>query len=197
METRKETDKMLKKAGRLISLFLFVICVFAACGSEEILLEYDIMDSADLSGAENEENSLTLQEENKTVFVHVCGAVVAPGVYELPDGSRVCDAVEAAGGFDEIADTESVNLVELLEDSEQIRIAYIGENEAEDSGLIDINQADVSLLCEIPGIGESRAEAIVSYREEYGKFTEPEELMQVPGIKEGLFAKMLPYIECK
>ncbi len=187
---------MIKKASRLFGLMLCVVCIFSACGKEEILLEYESSPYTAYSDIEGSGIS-EAEDEKITVYIHVCGAVENPGVYELPEGSRIYDAVEAAGGFDETADSESVNLVEPLKDGEQIRIPYIGENQTEDSGLININQADVSLLCEIPGIGESRAEAIIAYREEYGKFGSAEELMQVPGIKEGLLAKMLPYIECK
>lgn len=195
METRKETDIMIKKASRLISLILCIICILSACGREEILLEYKETQSEEL--LVDEETIVAGKMDVTTIYIHVCGAVEMPGVYELPEGSRIYDAVEAAGGLSQTADSESVNLVEPLKDGEQIRIAYIGENQAEDSGLININQADVSLLCEIPGVGESRAEAIIAYREEHGKFENAEELMQIPGIKEGLFAKILPYIECK
>lgn len=183
---------MLIKTGRFICLSLCAIFIFSACGREEVLLDYE---GAQYSETSEEEASGVTSEIS--VYIHVCGAVEVPGVYELPEGSRICDAVEAAGGFSQTADTESVNLVELLKDGEQIRIAHVGENQTEDSGLININQADVSLLCEIPGIGESRAEAIIAYREENGKFEHAEELMKIPGIKEGLFAKILPYIECK
>ena len=196
MVTREETDIMRKKAALLIGLLFMAICLTGACSKEELLLELEHEGEecvSEASGADLPEGVA----ESSVFYVHVCGAVMCPGVYELPEGSRIYDAVNAAGGFDDGADREGVNLVKPLDDGEQIRIPYIGEAETEDSGLIDINQADVSLLCEIPGIGESRAEAIVAYREENGRFSKPEELMQIPGIKQGLFAKIQPYIECK
>ncbi len=188
---------MIKKIGKLLGLFLLITLVFSAC-SEEYLLPERGDDSEWLT----EEDAETLTEVEETVseslYVHICGAVLTPGVYELPYGSRIYDALDMAGGFDEQADRDSVNLVELLTDGQQVRIPYIGEGDVQTgSGLIDINQADVSLLCEIPGIGESRARAILDYREEHGGFGCVEELMQVPGIKEGLFARISPYVECR
>ncbi len=133
------------------------------------------------------------------VWVYVCGAVQSPGVYQLSAEDRICDAVDAAGGFSEDADQCAVNLAELLTDGSQIYIPQIGEsaavgsNEAGEAhlpGLVNINTATKSQLMELPGIGAAKAEAILSYRESVGRFSCIEDIMQVSGIKEASFAQI-------
>lgn len=133
----------------------------------------------------------------RLIYVHVCGAVASPGVVELREGSRAQAAVEAAGGFAEDADVSFVNLAAPVEDGEQLYIPTkeeaaekrVSEKE-EESGLIDLNTADKELLCTLPGIGASRADDIIAYRQKTGGFADPEELMQVPGIKEATYEKL-------
>ncbi len=185
-----------------------VALLFTACSEDTLLLNENgglqLEENAEAeSGNALESGNGTLADAvpdsvGITLFVHVCGAVEEPGVYELPAGSRIYNAVVTAGGFDIEADREAVNLVEEIADGEQIRIPFIGEQSFyAGGGLIDINSADVEDLCEIPGIGESRAGAILAYREEHGNFQSPEDLMKVPGIKEGIYARISPYIECR
>ena len=193
---------MNRKSCRTVVLIFFMVLVLSACTKEELLIdEIQFVTEDDVSennfdgtsGVDNPE-----MDTAEVLFVHICGAVSSPGVYSLPLGSRINDAVMLAGGFDSEADCEAVNLVELLEDGQQIRIPFIGEeNYNIGTGLIDINSADKDMLCQIPGIGESRAEAIIKYRESIGGFQSPEELMQVPGIKEGIYARVSSYIECR
>jgi len=145
--------------------------------------------------------------------------VCDPGVYLLMEGSRVWDAVEAAGGLTKEAQPSAVNLAFCLADGSKVTIPsaseaeegtfdwyVVGEGEltesraqvemdaVTDSGRVDINRADVKALMTIPGIGQARAEAIVSYRERQGDFQTIEEIMNVTGIKEGLFASIRDYI---
>lgn len=151
-----------------------------------------------LSATETEEPDGA--KEEKTCLVYVCGAVVSPGVYELDDGSRIYEAVELAGGFMEEAAEDALNLAESVTDGQMIRIPTEEEQEAvgrqgaeADSaadGKLDLNRADVAALMELPGIGQSKAEAIVGYREEHGPFFQAEDLMKVEGIKEGVFNKI-------
>ena len=151
-----------------------------------------------LSATETEEPDGA--KEEKTCLVYVCGAVVAPGVYELDDGSRIYEAVELVGGFMEEAAEDALNLAESVTDGQMIRIPTEEEQEAvgrqgaeADSaadGKLDLNRADVAALMELPGIGQSKAEAIVGYREEHGSFSRTEDLMKVEGIKEGVFNKI-------
>ena len=138
-------------------------------------------------------------EKSVPVTVHICGAVVNPGVYELPPGSRIVDAVDKAGGLSEDADASYVNLAAVPNDGEQIFIPTIEEavimkqthqEMGMSSGKVNINTADKTLLCTLPGIGDTRAAEIIAYRQEHGNFSAIEDIMQVSGIKEGSFQKI-------
>ena len=141
----------------------------------------------------------TMSEETVpvTIYVHICGEVAKPGVYQLTEGSRIVDAVTAAGGFTEYAAEEAVNLAEIVTDGMQIVIPDREEADAaakelaeKMAGLVDLNTATKEQLMELPGIGASKAEDIVRYREESGGFHSIEEIMNVPGIKEAGFQKI-------
>lgn len=142
------------------------------------------------------------RESTGTIYVHVCGAVVREGVYPLAAGSRYQDAVNAAGGFTAQADTRYLNLAAPLSDGQQILVYTLEEtellSEAEKEladGLVDINKADLQTLMTLSGIGQTRAEAIVKYREESGPFQSIEDIMNVPGIKESVFQKIKDQIK--
>ena len=128
--------------------------------------------------------------------VYVSGAVRKPGIYRYQGTARVCDAIEAVGGLKENAASGSLNLARTLEDGEQIcvltdREAARAETKARDSGgKVNINTATEAELMTLPGIGEAKAALIVGYREEHGKFSKIEDLMQISGIKEGIFQKI-------
>ena len=153
----------------------------------------------DLSAVESAESS-----DDGLIYVYICGEVETPGVYALPEGSRICDAVDAAGGMtDDAADTY-LNLAEVLSDGEKIEVpdktkaeeleaAQIEEAlEAAkaESSLVNINTATEEELMTLSGIGESKAAAIVAYREENGYFDSIEGIMEISGIKEGVFNKI-------
>lgn len=133
------------------------------------------------------------------IVVDICGAVVRPGVYELEEGMRVCDAVEAAGGLLEDADQASLNQAAVLQDAEKICV-YTREEAAQGisgqtsgnggSGKVNINTADTAQLCTLSGIGASRAADIIAYREANGGFQSIEDIMNVSGIKEATFQKI-------
>ncbi len=150
-----------------------------------------------------EESASVLEQEVSTeasrIFVHVCGAVNAPGVYELAAGSRYQDAVQAAGGFAENAEETFLNLASVLTDGEQLVVPTVEEAASREASReqaeaaddrVDINLAGREELMTLPGIGEVRAEAILQYREENGPFSSAEELMNVPGIKESTFGQI-------
>lgn len=131
------------------------------------------------------------------ICVHVCGAVMEPGVYALSADARVGDAIEAAGGFSPGADRNWLNLAEPLSDGVQIRVPTLEEGEALAaseaaalSALVNINTAGVEELMTLPGIGEARARAIIAYREANGDFEEITDIMRVSGIKDGAFKKI-------
>ena len=145
-------------------------------------------------------------ETEKSVLVHVAGAVAVEGVYELPEGSRVQDAVEAAGGWLPQADLTSLNLAAVVQDGTKVYIPTVGEAPAASGAaasggtgavgevLININTASVEELDALPGVGESTAQAIVDDREQLGPFASPEDLMRVSGIGEKKFAKLQEHI---
>lgn len=143
--------------------------------------------------------------------VYVCGAVNNPGVVTLKPGSRVEDALEAAGGFSKEADRNYVNLADWVADGQQIRFptkeeaeklsvnaGEAGQSPAKaDSGVVNINTADESVLCTLPGIGEARAQDIITYREKNGRFETEEDIMKVSGIKTAVYEKIRDKITVK
>ena len=176
-------------------------------GSEEQERETDTAAVREAAGAD---------EEKRTFFVHVTGAVKHPGVYELEEGSRIIDAAEAAGGFTPDADLVLVN--QAAEITDGMQIYFPTESEAADcetdsggfvtdtadvrfvsggSGgqpdgteKININTADEDALMTLNGIGKAKAEAIIAYREEHGGFRSIEEIREVNGIKDSVFERI-------
>lgn len=131
------------------------------------------------------------------LIVHVAGAVVDPGVHELPAGSRVDDAITAAGGLTLEADGGRINLAAPVSDGERIYVPKVGEDAppvavgsspggagAAAGGVVDLNQADVAALDGLPGIGPATATAIIEHRDRIGRFTSVEQLLDVRGIGE-------------
>ena len=189
-------------------LFLIIFCSLfcVACGGNGLA----ISDPSELFPDENAElNKVSNDAADASSFdagnaegesikdgcVYICGAVEKPGIYEFSKGTRLYELIEEAGGLDEEADADAINLAMEVSDAMQIRIPYIGEKAYEsDEELIDINSADVSRLCSIPGIGESRANAIIDYREKNGGFKDVEELKNISGIKDATFNKIKPYV---
>lgn len=138
-----------------------------------------------------------------TIMVHVGGAVVAPGLYELPERSRVNDAIVAAGGMDERAASDALNLARAVADGEQIIVPTIEEQQAQAAadpasptamGKVNINTADAELLDTLPGVGESTAEKIIADRERNGPFSSPEDLKRVSGIGDKKFEELADLI---
>ncbi|MCM1184070.1 MAG: ComEA family DNA-binding protein [Roseburia sp.] len=147
--------------------------------------------------------------ESAEVYVHICGAVNVPGVYAVPADSRLFEVVALAGGLAAEADETSLNLAHTVADGQQIVVltreetaalaerglypaetADVASGGAQGSGLVNINTASVAELTAISGIGESRAQAIVAYREQNGGFRTIEDIKRVDGIKDGLFSKI-------
>jgi len=137
--------------------------------------------------------------------VYVTGAVQTPQArLSLPVGSRVEDAIEAAGGVLENADLDQVNMAQRLQDGDQIFVPTVrpeGETEEETTlptpnapRVININEATVEELDTLPGVGPSTAQAIIDYRTENGPFQSIEDLLNVPGIGEGTMDNIRPYV---
>lgn len=247
MKNRKKYTDKIRQAG-LLSALLLMLC---GCTKKEELLLMST-DTAEVSegqsaltedaGQAAEGDSAPVEspsaseafqagaaaEQGGVIYVHVCGAVVNPGVYELETGSRVYEAVGQAGGFEENADQNYVNQAQVLEDGVMLviptkeetaafqdgetisaqgtaregaeeRIGIVGGTPQDgqtgaqtgsSGGQININTASEAQLCEIPGVGAARAAAIAAYRDAHGAFGKPEDIMNVSGIKEGMYEKI-------
>lgn len=209
---------MTKKSKVRISILAVIVCMLFGCekkksacpeekmaGTEVIDLTEEAVFPAEEENAVKEEASArntqqaTAEEaerkEQVGIIVHICGAVVRPGVYELTEGSRVYQAVEQAGGFTEEADKDYLNQADILSDGlqlyvptkEEAKMLPVKENS---NGAVNINTASEEMLDALPGIGIGKAKSIVAYRQKNGKFQTIEDIMKVEGIKEGLFAKI-------
>ncbi|AIS64017.1 helix-hairpin-helix domain-containing protein [Listeria ivanovii] len=147
--------------------------------------------------------------EAKYVYIDIKGAVRSPGVYKLPLDARVQDVVKTAGGLTEEAESSKLNLAEKLKDEMSIYVYKKGEQGSETSTSrseqagekteekININTASTSNLQTVPGIGESKATAIIEYREKEGLFQTIEDLQNVTGIGEKTIEKLKEYLDVK
>ncbi len=201
-----------RKAITIIILYLSAF-MLAGCGRDrgELILAAQGQAQAEETGNQTEEAETAPETEAASeaawVTVHVCGAVEAPGVYELAEGSRVWEAVEAAGGVLEAGAADYLNMAAAVEDGGKVVVPFLEDVEEqpfgasagtgtqeESGGLVDLNTAGLEELMTLPGIGEAKARAVIEYREQAGRFSSVEEIMHVPGIKEGAFAKIKAYI---
>ena len=126
--------------------------------------------------------------------VYVSGAVMLPGVYELPAGSRVNDAIQAAGGFAVGAEQSNINLATPLEDGQQIDVPGIVNPSHVNAGRVNINTATVEELDALPGIGPTTAQEIVDYRLQNGDFVYIQDIQKVPGIGPATYDGIKDYI---
>lgn len=215
-------------------ILCMLMCVCQGCSDEEVMEiiseEADKEENADDSIeeasdalADNTEKTENIETNDSQSFVvYVAGYVNNPGVYELSAGSRVIDAIDAAGGYSKEAYDNYLNLASLIADGQMIYVPSEEEVESgsiergvasgadgsgvggvtggngggnggnsSDSGtLVNINQASKEELMTLPGIGESKADKIIAYREENGRFSTPEGIMEISGIKDGLYNKI-------
>ena len=196
-------------------MILCFCTVFSGCRKQDrdFILEKEGEEAVSeeaLSQEEKPEISKTpsVTEMPEEIFVDVCGAVAYPGVYALEAGSRVFQAIEAAGGFLPAAAGNCINQAQGMGDGQQIYVPTKEEAEGlgwkpegqnqgtaseeakPDQERINLNTADLAALQTLSGIGEAKAQAILAYREEHGGFSSVEDLMNVPGIKEGTFLKI-------
>lgn len=192
-----------KKRIGCILLASLPLLVFLACGVAGERVELADLQTTE-AGYKNVENTVegeayseTREDTPATVYVHICGEVLSPGVYQVSANSRIYDVLLLAGGFTEDAAQEAVNLAETVTDGMQVIIpskeAWQEEKDAlkkQRAGMVNLNTASLEELCTLPGVGESRAQDIIAYRVSHGGFETIEEIMQVSGIKEGLYEKL-------
>lgn len=194
---------------KVIGMALVIVAVIAFCGGnlyQEWRAEGEglTLVQEDATASETAADSAAPENASGEVVVHVAGAVSSPGVYTLPADSRVDDAVRAAGATAD-ADLSQLNLAQKLADGQKITVPAAGETPApadnaapsgssQSGALININTATQEELETLPSIGEVRAQAIIAYREEHGGFRTTDELMEVSGIGEKIFADISPHI---
>lgn len=138
------------------------------------------------------------------IVIHLAGAVLKPGLLKVTKKTRLGEALEMAGGGLKEADLDRLNLAICLEDGCRYYIPTYAEREEESGGLkeisdgkIDINEAGLVELMTLPQIGETRAKAILAYREKQGRFFSIEDIMKVNGIGEGIFSAIKDEIKVK
>ena len=195
-------DRMKKMKAVWFSVLAAALVTAGCAGKGEESLE-ELSVSAE---SETEEEGAAPQEEQEpaeTVYVYVCGAVNAPGVYELNEDARVFEAITLAGGMTAEAAPEAVSQARTVADGEQIYVPTVREvqmqgagvedivtGNADVNGKVNINTAGKEELMTLTGIGEAKAQSILDYREEHGRFGSIEDLMLIEGIKEGVFNKI-------
>lgn len=202
--------------GILIAIGIIYYIYHGIGTNEETNLEEDILIASNTSNSENS-SSQNLEDTEEIVIIHVTGAVKNPGIVKLKEGSRIEDAIEAAGGLTENADITEVNLAYILEDGIKLRIPSAsdeeiteediliennGENIIEDttngtgssSSMVNINKASQTELETLPGIGPSLAGKIIEYREQNGKFGSIEDIKNVSGIGDSKYESLKDFI---
>lgn len=182
-----------------LGIAILIIVIVGVCG-------YTVWKSISTPGvevvqndSESNEDESGVSEATSQIYVHVSGAVTSPGLYQLELGSRVYDAIQAAGGFSDEAVEQSVNLARELTDGEQIMVSSASDVSASASdtssastqtstGKVNINLASAEELMTLDGVGEATAAKIIAYREENGSFKTIEEIKEVSGIGDKKYA---------
>lgn len=196
----REHKEVLKKAGIVVLVIVLglVVSMIKNGGQEE-------------ANAQAEEATVSTEETAAMIYVDVGGEVKDPSVVELPDGSRVTDAITAAGGLTEQADLTDINRAAFVSDGEKIYIPS-QVSELEDDGLsagegggggtakssdgrININTADSTQLQELTGVGPATAEKIIDYRKQNGRFQSIEDIKNVSGIGDKTYEKLKEHIK--
>lgn len=223
MHSKKQKEKILKKRMK-IRRMMVLLCLFIPGGllgcsdskesqqTELVEVQEECQTEDKRAGKAEQEADAPVQEEKKC-YVHVCGAVNSPGVYELKADSRLYEAIALAGGLTEQAAGEALNQAQKVEDGSRI---YVPDKEEYAAGTgdvsaagkdtakndtsgedkkVNLNTATKEELMTLSGIGEAKASAIISYRESHGGFQKIEEMMQVEGIKDGVFQKVKDQIK--
>jgi competence protein ComEA len=199
--------------------YIFLIClvfVFTGCQDKSEPLSFEevsqVAEEGSTAGSNETKTEVeppttqTTPQSNSNIYVQVCGAVHTPGVYTLAAGSRIFQAVDLAGGVTAKADVSALNQAQILTDGQMIYVYTKGETQTEHNqspspestaadGKVNINQATAEQLMALPGIGQAKADSIIAWRTQHGAFEKIEDIMNIEGIKEGVFTKMKDYIK--
>lgn len=197
-------DKMIK-IGILLITFFICGCLYSCQESQKTKVSIEeTSDSNETVITESETETQSDKKEDTFIYVYICGEVQSPGVYQVEEGARLYQVVEMAGGILETASKNYLNLAECVTDGQKIVVPTIEEAEQletsegeSSSGLVNINTANEETLTTLPGIGTSKAKSIIAYRESKGNFQSIEGLMEIEGIKEGVFSKIKDMITVK
>ena len=166
--------------------------------------DYSAVSFSNTSNEINNRDEKAEDKHDEKIFVDVKGAVKHPGVFETTKDKRVKDLIEEAGGLLDDADTSTLNLSQKVKDQMVIYVLKHGEKpkQISDSGtssssgdVININTANLEQLMKISGVGKTKAEAIISYREKNGDFKKKEDITKVRGIGKATFEKIKDKIE--
>lgn len=199
--------KIKNNLDKIVTILLIIIIAIFGFINRNKIKEFD--NTANLKSEEEVETRTesfleTNTEDQKPVqtkiYVDISGCITNPGVYEMEHDARINDLVEKAGGLCKEADIEGINLSQKLEDEMKIHVYKVGENSSKleettprstkaASNKVNINKADLLELTTLPGIGKTRAEEIISYRNT-NKFKSIEDIKNISGIGEKTFEKL-------
>lgn len=192
----------------ILGVFIYYLVNDAPDDTIQMLEEEIFVENEEEIRQQVDSNDDKIVEQPIIIKVDLKGAVQKPGVYTAQEGERVIDLINRAGGFLDDADQTKINLSQKVADEMVIYVPKVGEdsnvmeqvasffqpqqsgNEASSDGKVNINQADSTLLQTLPGIGPSKAEAIIEYRETNGPFKMIEDIMNISGIGEKTFEKL-------
>lgn len=190
MQLSMEKDKI------LIGIIIFLLVIII--GGIGFIQSTKADSGLNINPPENDNEETHNINTEEYVYVHVSGHVRTPGVYKLPEGSRVHQAIELAGGPTEEGDLERLNLAQVLQDGQKITVPNINsdpqdindpweENDGTNTGKININTASKEALETLTGIGPAKANAIIDHRQKNGPFSRIEDIEKVPGIGPATF----------
>lgn len=185
--------------GTIVTVLVGIVFLMYQKGANEEELLWETVESTGASVTE----SIDSAQEDSVILVDIKGEIKQPGVYELAYDARLNELILLAGGFTENAEVRQLNLAERLSDQQMIYVPNQDEltfsidqlieeevDMAQSSTKVNINTADITELQQLPGVGPSKAQAIIAYREENGLFKSIEGLLEVSGFGEKTFEKL-------